>query len=64
MSRTPIGRPPEILLVEDNLDDARATIQALKGEDCRCRISLVRDGEEALSFSVGKAFLPRLPSRT
>ena len=50
MSRTPIGRPPEILLVEDNLDDARVTIEALKGEDNRCRISLVRDGEEALHF--------------
>ena len=50
MSRTPIGRPPEILLVEDNLDDARETIQALKNEDIRCRVSLVRDGEEALGF--------------
>jgi len=50
MSRIPIGRPPEILLVEDNLDDARVTIQALKGDDIRCRISLVRDGEEALRF--------------
>jgi len=50
MSRAPIGRPPEILLVEDNLDDARITIQALKHEDIRCRVSLVRDGEEALRF--------------
>ncbi len=40
----------EILLVEDNLDDARTTIQALKHENIRCRVSLVRDGEEALSF--------------
>jgi chemotaxis family two-component system response regulator Rcp1 len=50
MSRTPIGRPPEILLVEDNLDDARMTIQALKNENIRCRVSLVCDGEEALRF--------------
>jgi len=50
MCRTPIGRPPEILLVEDNLDDARVTIEALKGDDIRCRISLVRDGEEAIRF--------------
>ena len=50
MSRSPIGRPTEILLVEDNLDDARVTIQALKHENIRCRVSLVRDGEEALSF--------------
>ena len=50
MSRLSIGRPTEILLVEDNLDDARVTIQALKNENIRCRVSLVRDGEEALSF--------------
>jgi two-component system response regulator len=50
MSRTPIGRPPEILLVEDNLEDARVTIQALKDENIHCRVSLVRDGEEALRF--------------
>jgi len=50
MSRSPIGRPTEILLVEDNLDDARVTIEALKHEEIRCRVSLVRDGEEALSF--------------
>lgn len=50
MSRAPIGRPTEILLVEDNLDDARVTIQALNHENVRCRVSLVRDGEEALSF--------------
>ena len=50
MSRAPIGRPTEILLVEDNLDDARVTIQALKHENIHCRVSLVRDGEEALSF--------------
>ena len=50
MNRALIGSPPEILLVEDNLDDARVTIQALKHEDVRCRVSLVRDGEEALRF--------------
>ena len=50
MCRSPFGRPTEILLVEDNLDDARVTIQALKDENIHCRVSLVRDGEEALSF--------------
>ena len=50
MSRSPIGRPTEILLVEDNFDDARVTIQALKQGNIHCRVSLVRDGEEALSF--------------
>jgi two-component system, chemotaxis family, response regulator Rcp1 len=50
MTRSPFGSPTEILLVEDNLDDARVTIQALKDENIHCRVSLVRDGEEALSF--------------
>jgi two-component system, chemotaxis family, response regulator Rcp1 len=50
MNRITIGRPTEILLVEDNLDDARVTIQALQDEHIRCRVTLVRDGEEAMSF--------------
>jgi two-component system response regulator len=50
MNRITIGRPTEILLVEDNLDDARVTIQALHNEKIRCRVTLVRDGEEALTF--------------
>jgi CheY-like chemotaxis protein len=45
-----VGRPMEILLVEDDLDDAGMTIDALKQGQVRCRISLVRDGEEALAF--------------
>lgn len=45
-----VGRPMEILLVEDDLDDAGMTIDALKQGRVRCRVSLVRDGEEALEF--------------
>ena len=40
----------EILLVEDDLEDAGLTIEALRKGDVPCRISLVRDGEEALEF--------------
>jgi CheY-like chemotaxis protein len=40
----------EILLVEDDLEDAGMTIEALKGGGVPCRLSLVRDGEEALRF--------------
>ena len=40
----------EILLVEDNLDDANVTIQALRQGKVRCRVTLVCDGEEALRF--------------
>lgn len=45
-----VGRPMEILLVEDDLDDAGMTIDALRKGDLRCRVSLVRDGEEAMEF--------------
>jgi DNA-binding response OmpR family regulator len=45
-----VGRPMEILLVEDDLDDAGMTIDALKQGHVRCRVSLVRDGEEAMAF--------------
>jgi CheY-like chemotaxis protein len=46
----------EILLVEDDLEDAGLTIDALRQGRVRCRISLVRDGAEALEFlhHVGK----------
>jgi CheY-like chemotaxis protein len=40
----------EILLVEDNMEDARTTIEALKSENVNCRVTLVVDGEEALLF--------------
>lgn len=40
----------EILLVEDNLEDAKLTMQALKSGNLRCRVTLVCDGEEAMRF--------------
>ena len=40
----------EVLLVEDNLEDARLTMEALKQKDICCRVNLVCDGEEALDF--------------
>jgi two-component system, chemotaxis family, response regulator Rcp1 len=50
MSRGTVGRPMEILMVEDDLEDAGLTIEALHSGDVPCRISLVCDGEEALDF--------------
>ena len=50
MERETIGRPMEILLVEDDIDDAGLTMEALKQGDVPCRVSLVRDGEEAMQF--------------
>jgi CheY-like chemotaxis protein len=40
----------EILLVEDNPDDADLTIDALRAGKVRNRISHVEDGEEAMAF--------------
>lgn len=45
-----VGRPMEILLVEDGLMDARVTINALKEGLTQHRLTLIRDGEEALEF--------------
>ncbi len=44
------GRTIEILLVEDNEGDARLTEEALRENKTRYRLSVARDGEEALKF--------------
>ena len=56
-----VGRPMEILLVEDNLGDAGLTIQALKHGDVKCRVSPVRDGEEAMAFLHQEGIYARAP---
>jgi two-component system response regulator len=43
----------EILLVEDNPNDAELTLRALKKNHLANRIHLVRDGAEALEFIFG-----------
>jgi chemotaxis family two-component system response regulator Rcp1 len=50
MSSPSVGRPMEILLVEDSLTHARLTIGMLKKGRFRHRVTLMRDGEEALEF--------------
>lgn len=50
MTFNAVGRPLELLLIEDDLEDAGLTMEALREGQVRCRISLVRDGEEALEF--------------
>ena len=44
-----VGRPMEILLIEDNQGDARLTIEALKEVDVKHRLTLARNGEEAIA---------------
>jgi CheY-like chemotaxis protein len=43
----------EILLVEDNLDDAELTIHALRKKNLANKVIHVKDGEEALDFLFG-----------
>ena len=44
------GRVIEILLVEDNADEAELTMEALQEGKMRTRIHWVEDGEEAMQF--------------
>lgn len=61
MNAKTIGRPMEILLVEDSLVDARFTMNSLRGGDIRHRLTLVRDGEEALTFLRREGVFARAP---
>ena len=61
MMRDAVGRPMEILLIEDDLEDAGLTIEALHEGDVPCRISLVRDGEEAMEFLLRRDKYRRAP---
>lgn len=45
--------PVEILLVEDNPNDVRLTLHALKKHNVANRVQVVRDGEEALDYLFG-----------
>ena len=61
MAREAVGRPMEILLVEDDLEDAGLTIEALRESQVPCRISLVRDGDEAVEFLYRQGRYGRAP---
>ena len=45
-----VGRPMEILLIEDNPGDARLTVEALKDGDVKHRLTIAHNGEEAMHF--------------
>jgi CheY-like chemotaxis protein len=59
--RSIVGRAMEILLIEDDLEDARAAMLVLDRGHVRCRVSLVRDGEEALAFLHRKGIFAKAP---
>lgn len=56
-----VGRPMEILLVEDGLMDARVTIEALTNGGIKHRLTLVRDGEEAIDFLMHRDRFAKAP---
>jgi len=61
MNKFVVGRPMEILLVEDSLTHARLTIGMLKKGRIRHRVTLVRDGQEALEFLYREGKFARAP---
>lgn len=61
MKNDTVGRPMEILLLEDSLDDARLTFEALKEGDVLCRLTWLRDGEEAMEFLERRAKFSHAP---
>ncbi len=50
MQRETVGRPMEILLVEDSVPQARLTMGALKKGQFEHRLTWLRDGGEAMEF--------------
>jgi CheY-like chemotaxis protein len=50
MSEIPNTEPIEILLVEDNVGDARLAEEALKESKVRNKLHHVKDGVEAMRF--------------
>jgi chemotaxis family two-component system response regulator Rcp1 len=56
-----VGRPMEILLVEDNRMDARFAIRALEKANFKHRCTLVVDGEEAMQYLLRQGIFARAP---
>ena len=61
MNSDTVGRPRDILLVEDDLEDAGLTIAAWREGEVPCRVSLVRDGEEAMELVNRRGVYARAP---
>ena len=56
-----VGRPMEILLIEDNQGDARLTIEALKEGDVKHRLTMAVNGDEAMQFLRREKWFARAP---
>ena len=64
MSGETVGRPMEILLVEDSLTAARLAIGALKKAPVPHRLTWLTDGEEAAEFVYRRGRFTRARGRT
>lgn len=61
MGRDTVGRPMEILLVEDNWDDAKLAYEFLKEGQIPHRMTWLWDGDEALDFLHRRGKYARVP---
>jgi CheY-like chemotaxis protein len=61
MQGNTVGRPMEILVVEDDLLQARLTMEAIRRSDFQQRTSLVPDGQQALDFLFQRGVFSRAP---
>ena len=61
MSVNTDGRPLEILLVEDSLSDAGLAMKALQNGGVRHRVTLIRDGNDAMLFLQREERFSRAP---
>jgi CheY-like chemotaxis protein len=62
MSNALVGRPMEILLIESNRDDVRLTREALLDTNIQHRLTIVRDGCEAMKFLHREDWFARAPT--
>lgn len=61
MRHNTVGRPMEILLVEDSLTSARLTMGALRNGQVQHRLTWLTDGEETLEFLYRRGKYARAP---
>ena len=61
MRNEPVGRPMEILMIEDSLTFARITMGALTKAEVKHRLSWLSDGNEALDFLYRRHRFRRAP---
>jgi len=54
------GEEIDILLVEDNPNDAELTLRALRKTDIGARLAIARDGAEALEYLLSDRKLPKV----